>query len=120
MSKLLDAVKLVSSQTQNAGDPAAVMFGVVASVAPLTVTVDNRFAISGDMIIIPKELTSGTAVNHSHTVSAHKHTLPDTTEDTGEVGLTTGGGSYYGLAVGEKVILLRNAGGQQFVILGRV
>ena len=27
---------------------------------------------------------------------------------------------YYGLAVGDKVVLLRNAGGQAFLVLGRV
>ena len=27
---------------------------------------------------------------------------------------------YYGLAVGDKVVLLRNQGGQSFLVLGRV
>lgn len=48
---------------------------------------------------------------HEHSVAAI---------NTGTTGLTTSGGQYTGLRVGDKVVLLRNAGGQQFLVLGRV
>ena len=47
--------------------------------------------------------------SHSHTLKNNYQTNTDKTSEY-----------YYGLAVGDKVILLRNQGGQAFLVLGRV
>lgn len=98
---MLDTVKRIAQQTGEAGAPAAILFGTVVSAAPLTVRLDNRFDISGEALLVPRELRAGEYRTHTH-------------------GGTGGTESYYGLAAGEKVALLRNAGGQQFYVLGRV
>ena len=46
---------------------------------------------------------------HSHTLKGNYQTNTDAKSEY-----------YYGLAVGDKVVLLRNAGGQAFLVLGRV
>lgn len=46
---------------------------------------------------------------HSHTLKNNYQTNTDATSEY-----------YYGLAVGDKVVLLRNMGGQSFLVLGRV
>ena len=46
---------------------------------------------------------------HSHTLKSNYQTNTDAKSEY-----------YYGLAVGDKVVLLRNAGGQAFLVLGRV
>lgn len=132
---LLETMKKVASQTQDVNTPAAWMFGTVTKKSPLTIRVDNRFDISGDAIVLTRELKGGFFPTHYHTgfkdgpstgttgggsgeasFASHAHTLKNdyrtNTDKTSEY--------YYGLAVGDKVILLRNHGGQAFLVLGRV
>ena len=115
--------------------PTAFLFGSVTKTTPLTIRVDNRFDISGDAIVVMKEFQAGFYPTHYHTgvkgspsteeksggsgdasFAAHSHTLK------GNYQTNTDAKSeyYYGLAVGDKVVLLRNAGGQAFLVLGRV
>ncbi len=123
---LLDTMKKVARQSQNASVPAAFLFGTVTAEAPLTIRVDNRFDITGEAIVLMKEFKKGYYPTHQHTgfklpaqtedASGHAHDLKDDykTNDGEE------SESYYGLKTGEKVVLLRNAGGQSFLVLGRV
>lgn len=101
---LLDVVKEVAQQAQDASVPAAFLTGLVTSAAPLTVRVDNRFELSGEALVILRELRAGTWGTHTHTLA----------------GQPTGPDVYTGLAAGDKVVLLRNQGGQEFLVLGRV
>lgn len=78
---LLDTMKQVAQATNDAGMPTAFLFGSVTKTSPLTIRVDNRFEISGDVIVVMKEFQPAT---------------------------------------GDKVVLLRNAGGQAFLVLGKV
>lgn len=132
---LLDTMKKVAEQSQNVNVPAAFLFGKVTATSPLTIRVDNRFDISGDAIVLMKEFKTGYYPTHTHTIDPHDHTVPQhTTQAAGtgphthgvapvtseKTGLTTNPEVYFGLAVGDKVVLLRNHGGQSFLVLGRV
>lgn len=132
---LIDTMKKVAEQSQSVNVPVAFMFGSVTATAPLTIRVDNRFDISGDAIVLTKEFKAGPYATHTHTINPHSHTVPQhSTEPAGEgphshsvapvttqaTGLTTNPETYFGLAVGDKVVLLRNQGGQAFLVLGRV
>lgn len=117
MGQLLNAIKLVVQQMQEATPPAAVTYGVVTAIAPLTVQVDNRFTVSGDMLITMREMVEGEhPATHTHKIDPHGHGVGSETEleTSAEVE------KYTGLVVGEKVVLLRDHGGGRFVILGRV
>lgn len=62
---------------------------------------------------------------HTHTVQEHTHSIPQqATEGTALTSdptpLQTATEVYTGLLVGDKVVLLQNAGGQKFLVLGRV
>ena len=61
---LLDTMKQVAGQTQNANVPAAFLFGTVTKKSPLTIRVDNRFDISGDPVWVI--VVSITAPTHPH------------------------------------------------------
>ncbi|MEA4933389.1 MAG: DUF2577 domain-containing protein [Lawsonibacter sp.] len=109
---MLEQIKRISKQTGEAETPTRFLFGTVTKLSPLTVFVDSRFYLTGPGLVVLKELSG-----HHHTVpkqnteetQLHSHMVPEqTTEDTGA------------LAVGDKVVLLRNQGGQQYLILGRV
>lgn len=66
--------------------------------------------------------------DHQHDIKArdtaaagqHTHRHQIAARQTGALGLQTAGGWHLGLQVGDKVVLLRNDGGQQFLVLGRV
>lgn len=132
---LLETMKQVAEQSQNVTVPSAFLFGTVTKASPLTIRVDNRFDISGDAIVLTKEFKAGYYPTHRHSgfsgspttepksggsgdasFASHDHTLKDNY-------LTNTGATseyYYGLAAGDKVVLLRNQGGQSFLVLGRV
>lgn len=132
---LVDTMKKVAQQTENANVPAAWFFGEVTAVSPVTIRVDNRFDISGEAVVLMKEFKAGYYPTHTHTINPHDHVVPaHSTQAAGEgphshevsafntqtKGLTTNPETYSGLAVGDKVVLLRNHGGQSFLVLGRV
>ena len=48
---LLETMKKVAEQSQNANVPAAFLFGNVTATSPLTIRVDNRFDITGEAIV---------------------------------------------------------------------
>lgn len=132
---ILDTMKQVSMNTIGAGSPASFMFGQVSKSDPLTIRVDNRFDISGDAIVLMKEFKKGPYKTHYHigfkegaktkatsggsgesAFEYHYHELSSdyqtNTDDQSE--------HYYGLEEGDKVVLLKNAGGQEFLVLGRL
>ena len=80
---ILDTMKKIAEQSQNAAVPAAFLFAQVTAVSPL-VRVDNRFDLPASALVVLKE----------------KDGDP--------------------LAVGDKLALLRNHGGQSFLVLGKV
>lgn len=115
----LDTVKSIARATENASVPASFLFGSVTNVSPLTIRVDNRFDITGEAIVMTQEFRAGGVQNHTHilpqhhtqTTGGHTHTVDPVTSLPGNTG---------GLVSGDKVVLLRNAGGQQFLVLGRM
>ena len=135
-----DALKEAVKKTIEASAPAKIMFGVVTSAAPLTITVENRLTVSGAMLVVPKELRAGYSDTHKHklfppvdgedaetggvadgaAVEAHTHTLPDEYWTNDEENTLKEREYHYGLKAGEAVILLRDNGGQRFLVVGRL
>ena len=50
------AVQQVSTNANDAGYPATVMSGTVTSASPLKIKIEQRFEISGSMLILPEHL----------------------------------------------------------------
>lgn len=134
---LVDTLKKINNASTAAGAPMAIMFGVVTSASPLAVMVENRFTVSGSMLVVPKEFKAGFYDTHKHRltpdepetgeiatksgeVDEHTHKLKDEYWTNSEDNSLKEREYYYGLKAGEKVILLRDAGGQRFLIVGRL
>lgn len=140
-----DALKEAVKKTIEASAPAKIMFGVVTSADPLTITVENRLTVSGAMLVVPKELRAGYSDTHKHKlfppvdgedaetgdvaapegggsvdVEAHTHTLPNEYWTNDEENTLKEREYHYGLKAGEAVILLRDNGGQRFLVVGRL
>lgn len=130
---MLDQIKRIAAQTAAAGDPARFLFGEVTAADPIKIMVDGRFEIGAEALVVMREFRAGGYQTHTHTIEPHTHGIP--ARETGsaqqhshgvpaavteKTALKTAEESYPGLAVGDRVVLLRNQGGQQYLVLGRV
>ncbi|MFM9329181.1 DUF2577 domain-containing protein [Paenibacillus mesotrionivorans] len=104
---MLNAIRQAALTGMEAGKPMAVLFGEVISGNPLQVNVDQRFILDADFLIVPDSLTR-LELDLSHT------------HGSGGQGLATPVVIRPGLEAGDKVILLRVQGGQQFLIMDKV
>lgn len=124
---LYDAIKQIVQTTLQNSKPAVFLFGTVTREEPLQIFVDNRFYLEGEALVVPLTLQKKAMDTHYHGLLTHS-AEPDRPIESLQNGVyATDSGSkgnekemYYGLKAGEKVVLLRNQGGQQFLVLERV
>ena len=114
---LVRAMQQMSVGASEASYPADVMSGTILSAKPLKVQVEQRFTISGDMLVVPEHLTDyeiKVTVEKSNTKEAgepqHQH------EYGGELVIKVHGA----LKKGDRVQMIRQQGGQKFVIIDKV
>lgn len=119
MDRILNIIKQAGSGAVEAGNPVNVLFGSLTSVNPLEVNVDQRFTLSEDFLIIPESLTPfSIELNHLH-LYQDANAGGEVTRST-EAALTKPIVIRRGLETGDKVLLVRMQGGQQFIVLDRV
>jgi len=112
MADLLSTFKQAAMDAVAASNPTAVMFGIVTKDSPLEVTVDQRFTLTADFLIVPESLIHFELLLHHIHQYAGGTTEPALPEEPVVV--------RRGLQNGDKVLLLRVQGGQQYLILDRV
>lgn len=114
------------------GEVTDLLFGVVTSVSPLKIQVDNRFEVDEQFLIL-SALVKETIIHiPTAETSMHSHVIPEHTTDPGGTGphthiipeMTTYSALpsitlWRGLIVGDKVRLLRVNDGQMFYIIER-
>ncbi|BBH19864.1 hypothetical protein Back11_12090 [Paenibacillus baekrokdamisoli] len=94
---LVELMKKISVGAVDASSPVAVYFGIISAIHPLEVAVNQRFILPEDFLVVPENLS--------------------------EFKLNIGGQETVirrGLEVGDKIVMLRIKGGEQYVILDRV
>jgi len=120
MADLLSTVKQAAMDAVSASNPTAVMFGIVTKDSPLEVIVDQRFTLTAGFLIVPESLI------HFELLLHHTHQYTDNTGEGSATGTTEPALPQEpvvirrGLQSGDKVLLLRLQGGQQYLILDRV
>ncbi|MGG1555006.1 DUF2577 domain-containing protein [Paenibacillus ferrarius] len=111
IAQLANVIKQAGVGAVQASSPVNILFGVVSATNPLEVTVDQRFTLDEDFLIIPESLTEykvSLAHTHSYSGGTTGAALPD------EIVIRRG------LEVGDALILIRMQGGNQFLIFDRV
>jgi len=135
--KLVEIMKTAALGAVENKSMADILFGEVTSEKPLKVKIDNRFELEESFLIVPRNLTDYTVtvmmddrteidlirnLGHSHsTPSGSSGSALDINVDHSHA--YKGDKEYViknGLKAGEKVILLRAIGGQQYYILDKV
>lgn len=123
IDRLFNALQTLNRNTNEAHDPADYVLGVVVSIAPLTIRLEQGDELSGDFLILTdavRDYNVDIEVNHITEdraggggyaeFASHNHGYK------GRKKITV----YNALKIGESVIMLKQAGGQQFVVLSRL
>lgn len=100
-SGLVKVMKQAGTEAVDANCPVAVCFGNVTSAAPLKVLVDQKMTLGSAQLVLTRNVT-----NHEDAV------IIDGVKKT----MTTNNA----LKNGEEVVLLRQQGGQKYVIIDKV
>lgn len=122
--RLLDVIRRVAVNAVNAGNPSDYCIGTVISTNPLSIQLNQQEeALSEDFLILTdlvRDFTVDITVSHQTenraggsgdpSFASHNH------DYTGRKKIIV----HNGLSVGEAVILIRQAGGQEFIVLSRV
>lgn len=148
MPDLTESMKRAALQAMEASKPVSVAFGTVVQEAPLLIAIEEKMTLGTDQLILCRHVTdheidvtvewaSESALGaHRHSVAsnattsggdpAHSHDVP--ASSTGYANLAHGHGIrgrksmrvHLGLTLGERVVLLRLRGGQQYLVWDRV
>lgn len=101
MSGLVGMIKTAAMEAIENDKPTDLRYGKVVSVSPLKVQVTNQFTIPSSMLVVPKHLTT---YEVSVTINGDKKKMT----------------IHNALQVNDKVALIRQKGGQSYLILDRV
>jgi hypothetical protein len=123
MSAILQAVQSLVNQSVAAGKPADYLLGTVESVNPLAIRIEQKETISAEFLILTD------MVRDFEVDIEVSHTTENRGGGSGYAEFASHNHGYAGrkrikvynaLTVGENVILIRQAGGQEFIVLSRV
>lgn len=107
---MIDIIKQASLGAVGAENPVSVLFGEVVSVDEFKIKIDQKLILSKEFFVIPESL-----VRYEKNLT-HNHICSNGATDTSLFNLVI----REGLKVGDKVLLLRIQGGQQYIILDKV
>lgn len=125
INELVRAVKQAAVEAVKADGPMAVSFGTVTSASPLEITVDQKKILSEAQLILTDAVRDYTV---EMTTMPEFHETEEISGGAGDAAFASHKHRYQGrkkwkvhnaLQMGEKVILLRCDGGQQYIVLGR-
>lgn len=120
---LLNVIKKAATDAVEAGKPSDYCFGKVISVSPLKISVEQKMILGTAQLILTRNVTDYTIsvtvdwLTESRSGGAddaafapHNHSILGTKEIT----------IHNSLKNGEKVVLLKQKGGQKYLVLDRV
>lgn len=128
---LLTTIKQAAIEAAEAGNPVNICYGKVTSASPLQVLVDQKMTLGSAQLVLTRNVTDyevsvtvgweteSELSTHSHNVSGiesnsvnlkHAHNI------NGEKKMTI----HNSLSKGDEVVLLRQQGGQKYIIIDRV
>lgn len=120
---LLNAVKKAAMDALNASQPSDFCFGKVTSTAPLRILVDQKMTLGMAQLVLTRNVSdfkmeitvdwltgAKSGGSGESSFASHNHNVSGRKEIT----------VHNALQVGEQVILLKQKGGQKYLVLDRV
>lgn len=120
MADLTNVIKKAAVEAVKAGKPSDFLYGTVVGVNPIKISVNQKLVLSSEFLIL-----TGGVKDYSVEASVEWTTEENEGSDAVESHVHNVTGTkkimiHNGLKVGEKVILLMQAGGQMYIVLDRV
>lgn len=122
-TQFIQTMQALVQQTVHAGKPTDYLFGVVESVNPLTIRIEQKELLTEEFFIL-------TDLVRDYDVDIEVlHTSENRAGGSGEAEFASHNHAYSGrkrirmynaLQPGESVILVQQAGGQEFIVLSRI
>lgn len=120
---LFEMIKVAAVRAVNASQPVNVCFGKVTSASPLKILVEQKMTLGEVQLVLTRNVTdfktkvtidwtTGTKSGGSgdSSFASHSHSV------SGKKDITI----HNGLAVGEEVVLMKQKGGQKYLVLDRM
>lgn len=125
-NELVDTLKRAAVEAVEAKKPVNVYFGEVVSASPLKINVEQKMILGEKQLILARnvtdfktKITAGNIKNYYYTGDINSGTAPVSPSHVHAVG-TIEVTVHNGLAVGDKVIILRQQEGQKFIVVDRI
>ncbi len=129
---LLNTIKTIAQQVNEDGKPSGIVFGTVIGLQPLQIQITQSLILDEDFLVLTHNV-----LDHYVDISVSHYTVNDAFLDTTHTNPHSGTVRFdsthkhaykgrkkimlhYGLRMGEKVMLIRDQGGQKFIVLDRV
>ena len=115
-AQLIDSIKTIAKNCIEESDPCTFLFGTVELAAPLKIRIDDKLVLDGSTLVIPRYLTDHEqeieAEFDTETAGSPAHEHPVKLEKK-KIKIKNA------LQSGEKVIMVRQQGGQKYMVLDR-
>ena len=120
---LLQTIKQAAQEAASAAKPFCFAFGEVITIDPLSIRIEQKMTLSESFFILTRAV-----LDHYVDITV-SHVTENRAGGSGDPAFASHNHDYIGkkkimvhngLKVGEKVILLQQAGGQQYIVLDRV
>lgn len=122
-TQLVQTIQMLAKQTLDASKPSDYVLGVVESINPLSIRIEQKESIPEEFLILTdavRDYEVDIEVNHVTENSAGGGGYAEfASHNHGYVGRKKIR-IYNALHIGEQVILIQQAGGQEFIVLSRV
>ena len=125
--ELMKTIKKAAVQAVQANKPVEVCFGKVTNVSPLKILVEQKMTLGEAQLILTRnvtdyktKITGGNIQDYYYTGntinSGASPVSPPHVHAVGKIEITV----HNGLVVGDEVILLRQQGGQKYIVVDRI
>ena len=128
----LKMMKKSAMEAMDASKPSDIAFGKVINTNPMKIQIDQKLILTSAMLVLTRNVTDYKVmmtVSHKTEDHTHTHTITDTFTGGGSATSETHHHEYKGekeflihnaLKNGDQVLLIRQSGGQKYVVLDRI
>ena len=133
LDEFMKTIKRAALDAVKASKPAEICFGKVTSASPLKILVEQKMTLGEAQLVLCRNVTEYTVemtVDHyTENETEHTHAVQDTYTGGGYSSPTKHLHAYRGrkkftvhngLVVGDEVILIRQQGGQKYIVVDRI
>lgn len=139
-NNLLNAIKKAAVEAVDASQPSDFCFGKVISVSPLKISIEQKMTLGSAQLILPKNMTDYTIpisikLTTNDALSTHNHTVEGIDSRGDTIELTSRDVDlkhqhtidckneiiiHNALQINDEVILLKQKGGQKYLVFDKV